>query len=360
MIPAPQSLEASLALAGGYSGAPQEEIAAGHERRRAAAGALNAELRNIYGIADPALLRLHSAGVGGLIEAATRYLHVLKPGYRTCLLVPEYWDLLRCVLTYSPSNISIVEGREQPDFPKQAWLEAIGRPDVDFAYISYTNNPLGTTVPRDAMMEAIDALRDDALFFIDCTSLDTEESSGAETIGHMLRTFPNKNLLITKSFSKEYNKGHIRVGYGLFTRRDVAEALWPFMAAYSPKSITAEARGALADGNAHVLKAYRRIGDELRAFAAGHPDIQVTGTTSNYTSLIFDSEDACSKAQAEIASAYGDKVFPGELPMQGGGRMGLGQGEVSLTSMKRIPFLPENALRLLVTETSVRQVHEVL
>ena len=27
--------------------------------------------------------------------------------------MPEYWDLLRCVLTYSPDNIDIVDGRER-------------------------------------------------------------------------------------------------------------------------------------------------------------------------------------------------------------------------------------------------------
>ena len=303
---------------------------------------------------------IHSAGVGGLIEATTRYLHFLKPGYRTCILVPEYWDLLRCVLTYSPHNMQVVDGRERPEFPTQEWLTAIAQPDVDFSYISYTNNPLGTTVPYSAMVEAIEAIEDDALFFIDCTSLDTEESSGVTVIADLLRRFKHKNLLIAKSFSKEYNKGHLRVGYALLTRPEVAAALWPYMAAYSPASVMSEVLDAMTFGNQHVLEAYRKIGRQLSEFAAMHPAIRITGTTSNYTSLLFDSEERCSEAHSRISAAYGAQVFPGELPMQGGGHLGLGQGEVSLTSMKRIPFLPKNALRLLVTETSVSQIHEAL
>src|SRR6185312_3076163 len=274
-------------------GASPAEIDDAHLARRSASDAFNESLCGLYGVGDQGLLRSHSAGVGGLIEAATRYMHFLKPGFKTCILVPEYWDLLRCVLTYSPEGITVVEGRERDVFPEREWLEAISGKDIDFSYISYTNNPLGTTVSHRALIEAIDAIRDDALFFIDCTSLDTEESSSVDVIAGILRAFPKKNLLITKSFSKEYNKGHIRVGYGLFTRRDVADAMWPYMAAYSPATITAEAMQALDDGNAHVLAAYRKIGRGLKQFAEDHPDIRVSGTTSNYTSLFFRDETAC-------------------------------------------------------------------
>jgi histidinol-phosphate/aromatic aminotransferase/cobyric acid decarboxylase-like protein len=360
MTPASPTVEATLALAGGYAGATPEEIDDAHLVRRAAANALTERLCGLYGIEDQNCVRIHSAAVGGLIEAATRYMHFLKPGFRTCVLVPEYWDLLRCVLTYSPEGLRAVEGRERDVFPEEAWLEAISAKDIDFSYISYTNNPLGTTVSYEAMVKAIEAIRDDALFFIDCTSLDTEESSGVEVIANIVHKYPRKNLLIAKSFSKEYNKGHLRVGYGIFTRRDVADAMWPYMAAYSPSTISCEAMQALDDGNAHVLAAYRRIGRELESFAQAHTEIRLSSTTSNYTSLFFDDAAACDGAARRIEEAHGRKVFPGDLPMQGGGRMGLGKGEVSLMSMKRIPFLPTNALRVLVTETAVKQIHDVL
>lgn len=360
MIPAPQSVEATLALGGGYAGANRQEIAESHAARKVAADKFNATLCQMYGLNDPGLLHIHTAGVGGLIEAATRYMHLRKPGFRTCILVPEYWDLLRCVLTYSPKNVDVIDGRELPVFPEADWLQAIAKPNVDFSYISYTNNPLGTTVPHSAMMKAIDAMHDDTLFFIDCTSLDTEESSSAEVIVDILKAFPRKNLLITKSFSKEYNKGHLRVGYGIFTRREVADAVWPLMAAYSPVPVTNEAVQAISYGNSHILNAYRTIGGHLRDFAKSHPRIRVSGTTSNYTSLFFASEEDATQAHERLAASFGKKVYPGELPMQGGGHLGLGQGEVSLTSMKRIPFLPTNALRLLVTETSVLQIGSVL
>ena len=360
MTPAPQSIDAALALGGGYSGATSAEISNSHVARIVAAEKLRTTICSMYKINDTRLVRIHSAGVGGLIEAATRYMHFQTPGYRTCILVPEYWDLLRCVLTYSPNGVSVVDGRERKEFPEDEWLTAISQPNVDFSYISYTNNPLGTTIPYVSLLKAIDAIDNDALFFIDCTSVDTEESSSVDVINDILRKFPHKNLLITKSFSKEYNKGHLRVGYGIFTRTDVADAFWPFMACYPPASITTELLTCLARGNAHVLDAYRKIGEQIRQFATAYPEIHISGTTSNYTSLFFKSEERCSEVLSSLENAYGSRVFPGELPMQGGGHLGLGQGEVSLTSMKRIPFLPKNALRLLVTETSFKQLHELL
>jgi histidinol-phosphate/aromatic aminotransferase/cobyric acid decarboxylase-like protein len=360
MVPAPSSVEAALALAGGYSGVSRFEIAESHNLRKEQASQLASQLRALYSIQDSALLRLHSAGVGGLIEAATRYMHLRKPGFRTCILVPEYWDFLRCVLTYSPNNIQVVDGRHHEEFPENEWLSAVCKPDIDFSYISYTNNPLGSTISRSLLLKAIDAIPNDTLFFIDCTSVDTQESSSASVIASILKQFSHKNLLITKSFSKEYNKGHLRVGYGVFTRKEVAEAMWPLMASYSPASISMEAAQALSIGNSHILEAYRKTEASLQSFSQAHPAIKVSGTASNYTSLFFSSEEEATGFYEKIAAEYAGKVYPGELPMQGGGHLGLGQGEVSLTSMKRIPFLPKNALRLLVTERSVSQVNSLL
>jgi hypothetical protein len=132
------------------------------------------------------------------------------------------------------------------------------------------------------------------------------------------------------------------------------------MAGYPPASITAELLRCLASGNAPILEAYRTIGRQIKIFSKQHPAIRISGSTSNYTSLFFESEMLCSEVHSFLEQTYGEKVFPGELPMQGGGQLGLGQGEVSLTSMKRIPFLPKNAMRLLVTETSFLQLDKTL
>jgi histidinol-phosphate/aromatic aminotransferase/cobyric acid decarboxylase-like protein len=324
------------------------------------AGELLEYLSQIYKLETTKNLRLHSAGVGGLIEAATKYMHLSKPGFRTCLLVPEYWDLLRCVLTYSPKGVSIVDGRHEPEFPIEAWLGAISAPEVDFSYISFTNNPLGTTISKDVIHAGIEAINDDALFFIDCTSVDTEESSNEKTIIEILSRFSKKNLLITKSFSKEYNQGHIRVGYGIFTRSEVAKAFDPLLSGNSPQTILVQAISCLKQGNQHVLDAYRRTRKLLEEFAKTHPKIRVSGTTSNYTSLFFSSSEACDDALGKIANTFEDMVYPGELPMQGGGEMGLADGEVSLTSMKQIPYLPTNAIRLLVSTESICRIDTIV
>ena len=56
------------------------------------------------------------------------------------------------------------------------------------------------------------------------------------------------------------------------------------------------------------------------------------------------------------------REVPGQvvLVLQGGGALGLTEGEVNLPAMKRIPFLPTNALRLLVTDRAIEEFFGLL
>jgi histidinol-phosphate/aromatic aminotransferase/cobyric acid decarboxylase-like protein len=354
MSPAPQTLGALLAVAGGYTGCSPERMLAAHDARRAAAAVLQAALAALYAIEDLDLIRLHPAGVGGLIEAVSRYLLNARPGYTTCVLTPEYWDLLRCVLTYSRGGLRPVPGREQEVFPAQAWLAELSRADLDFAYLSYTSNPLGTTVPWQDLLAALDCISDKTLFFLDCTSFDTEDSAGPSKLTLLLRQFAHKNLVIAKSFSKEYDLGDLRIGYALFTRAETAQAVWPYMASYPPEAVSRTALQCLRRGNAPVMADYRRANQELLQHAKHRPQWRISGACSNYTTVFFPSEEAASAMLERLRSRYGEQIYPGELPMQGGGDIGLGKEEIDLTTMKRIPFLSKNALRLMVGSEAVQ------
>jgi histidinol-phosphate/aromatic aminotransferase/cobyric acid decarboxylase-like protein len=360
MTPAPASLSALFALSGGYCNVSADDLADACRNRRLAAGELCRYISAMYQVNRPDRIRLHAAGVGGLIEAATRYMHFRSPGYRTCLFVPEYWDLLRCVLTYSPRNVRIVEGRDERQPSPQRWLSELAQPGLDFAYTSVTSNPLGSSLPRSVLLEAIDSVSDDTLFFLDFTSVDIHETFDQSVLTSILRTFPKKNLMITKSFAKDYNRGHLRVGYALFTRSETAEGIWPYMAAYPPATVSREILDCLKSGNQEILKEYRRLNRLLEDSAAAHPEIHVAGSSSNYTSVYFESEEACVRMKDALEREQGPKVFPGELPMQGGGALGLNEGEINLTTMKRIPFLSPRALRLLVTDRSIGEFFGLL
>ncbi len=359
MSPAPHTLTASLAVAGDYADVSESRLTEAHLRRKNAASALRAELANAYQCKAERIL-LHLNAVGGLIEATTRYLHRSKPGFRTCSLAPEYWDLMRYILTYSREGLRLVPGRDGSEFPTKAWLSALAQADNDFAYISLTSNPVGTTLSRETLLAGLEALPNDTLFFIDCTSVDIEECSSIEKLSPLLKDFSHKNLIIAKSFSKEYEIGDLRIGYAVCTRQETADAIWPYMTGYPPEQVSKTALAVMKTGNAAVIDRYRVANRLLREMAKSSPRYRFTGDCSNYTLLFCDSADECVRIKERIASVYGHEIYPGELPMQGGGDLGLSKEEIDLTTMKNIPFLAPEALRLVVTPESMQAFQKLL
>ncbi len=359
MSPAPHTLTASLAVAGDYSGVSELRLNEAHLQRKAAAQALKEELAKAYQWKAEKIL-LHLNAVGGLIEGTARYLHRSKPGFRTCSLTPEYWDFMRYMLTYSPEGLRLVPGRDEDEFPADAWLATLSQPENDFAYISFTSNPVGTTISQETFLAGLEAVPNDTLFFIDCTSVDIEERSSIEKLSTILKTFSHKNLLIAKSFSKEYELGDLRIGYAICTRQETADAIWPYMTGYPPELISKTALAALKTGNTGVLDRYRVANRLLQEMAKSYPRYRFTGDCSNYTLVFCDSADECVRMKELIAKTYGHELYPGEIPMQGGGDLGLSKGELDLTSMKNVPFLAPEALRLVVTPESIQAFQKLL
>ena len=359
MASSPHVTTASLALAGDYAGVNEKNLTDAHLRRKAAAEILQRELALAYEC-NPDTIRLHLNAVGGVIEATTRYMRTKRPGFRTCLLLPEYWDFMRLVLNYSPEGLRLIHGREELEFPVDAWLEAISKNDNDLVYLSYTSNPIGTAIEQEVFISSLDAIPDDTLFFIDCTSVDIEERSSIEKLKQIIKDFSHKNLLITKSFSKEYNIGDLRIGYAVFTRKETAASIWPFMAGYPPEQVSRTALKHLKAGPQAVIERYRVANNMLQEIACTHKEIKITGNCSNYTLVYFDSPEKCQAMKERVAEVYGDQIYPGELPMLGGGDLGLARDEIDITTMNNIPFLAQNALRLVVTPESVQAFGNLL
>jgi len=293
------------------------------------------------------------------LEGTLRSLHKNKPEFRTCCLAPEYWDFMRFVLAYAPKGLRLVPGRDSTDFPSDAFLSGISRSDNDLVYLSYTSNPVGRTMPEHVFLQSLDLVPDDTLFFVDCTSIDIEQRSSVEFIRTVLKNYSHKNLLITKSFSKEYELGDLRIGYALFTRKESAAAIWPYMSGYPSVHVSKTALSALKTGFAEVTDRYRHANRLLKEMSEAHPKFRITGDCSNYTLVFCSRPEQCVQIKQRLQEAYGHLIYPGELPMQGGGDVGL-KGELDLPSMKDIPFLSPDALRLVVTPESVKAFENVL
>lgn len=354
MSPAPQTLSASLALSGNYFGISDKVLMEFHNKRKNTTDLFKQDIAQRYGISQVENILIHAAGVDGIIEAATKYVYNNNKNFISCIVTPDYWETVRLILTYSPKGLHLIKGREQTKFPLDNWLSCLGKKDIDFAYISFTCNPLGKAIPSKALNAALETVSEDTLFFIDCTPFDTKERSSISKLSRLIKQYKNKNIIITKSFSKEYDLGDLRLGYALFTRTETARAIWPYMQCNPPVSVVKRGMKALQKGNFKVKQFYRSSNDILVKTAKKIPDLWISGSNSNYTSIFFKDEETAIKVQNKVTEKYGKMMYPGELPMRGGGDIGIGEDEVDTTTMKNIPFLAPNALRLLVSERSVK------
>lgn len=107
----------------------------------------------------------------------------------------------------------------------QAVLRAI-RPDTSLVYICNPNNPTGTLLNRDALVQFVKEASQKTMILLDEAYLDfTEEQSLSELV------LENKNLVIAKTFSKIYGLAGARAGYAI-AHAETIEAItkmqtWP-------------------------------------------------------------------------------------------------------------------------------------
>ncbi len=77
------------------------------------------------------------------------------------------------------------------------------------------NNPTGTVIGQKAIIDIISSLNDDSLLVIDEAYIEfTDKSLGIDSIS-LLKNFPNKNILISRTFSKIYGLSSLRIGYAV-------------------------------------------------------------------------------------------------------------------------------------------------
>lgn len=79
--------------------------------------------------------------------------------------------------------------------------------------ITNPNNPTGQYVSIDAIREFVSKLRDDIVVFIDEAYMEFATADDCKSAIDLISEFPNKPILVMKTFSKYYALAGVRIGY---------------------------------------------------------------------------------------------------------------------------------------------------
>lgn len=169
-----------------------------------------------------------------------------------------------------------------------AMLAAIA-PDTRIVFIANPNNPTGTFLPADEIEDFLVAAPEDVLVVLDEAYNEYLEPAQRYDSVAWLARFPN--LVITRTFSKIYGLGGLRVGYGL-ANAELADLLNRVREPFNVNTVAlAAAAAALADDD-FVARSYTVNREGMAQITAGLEALDLAYIASSGNFLTFRVGDA--------------------------------------------------------------------
>ena len=105
-------------------------------------------------------------------------------------------------------------------YPLDEVLAAVKKESPSCLFLVTPNNPTGMAIPDDDLTEILDSVPADLNVAIDrtCANLNPEISTRS-----LLHKYPEKRIAIFHSFSKYFGMSHLRIGFTVFSNRELAE-----------------------------------------------------------------------------------------------------------------------------------------
>jgi len=149
---------------------------------------------------------LLGAGSTEILDLVLQYTALNKGNFILAETTYNYWTAPSERLGLKKITVPLTKDKKH-DLP--AMLEAIDS-DTKMIYICNPNNPTGTICEREKLVPFINEATKKAIVFVDEAYIDfTKEQSLSNLV------IDNKNLIITKTFSKMYGMAGARVGYAV-------------------------------------------------------------------------------------------------------------------------------------------------
>lgn len=105
------------------------------------------------------------------------------------------------------------------EYPLDQIMTGLKKETPSCFFIVTPNNPTGIPLPDDQLCEVLKNVPDDLNVAIDrtCANIESEISTKV-----LLKRYQHKRLAIFHSFSKYYGMSHLRIGFTVFSNRDLA------------------------------------------------------------------------------------------------------------------------------------------
>jgi len=177
--------------------------------------------------------------------------------------------------------------RARFQYPLDEVLTAVKKGSPSCLFLVTPNNPTGMPIPDDYLTEILDFVPEELNVAIDrtCANLDPEISTRT-----LLKKYPHKRIAIFHSFSKYFGLSHLRIGFTVFSNRELAEEV----NRYLPFGLNLEAmlratyilatEGELRPDN-RILCFIRQNREAVKSFLSRNDGYDCSDFVSNYAVL---------------------------------------------------------------------------
>jgi histidinol-phosphate aminotransferase len=234
--PFPEVVAAIAAAAAGVNRYPDNDW---YELSRALAGQLGVHPDQLmFGGGSSELIRVMALAVGG-------------PGTSTVYPWPSF-VIYRMAPTLAGSATIEVPLDARYTIDPEAMVKAV-RPDTTLLFLCNPNNPTGTYLPGEALLEVIDEVAEKVLVVVDEAYFEFATAADYRTLLPEALTRPN--VVITRTFSKVYGLASLRVGYAV----GQAETLLALRRAQAPFTVSSLAQVAAREALAYPERVEERV-----------------------------------------------------------------------------------------------------
>ena len=200
-----------------------------------------------------------------------------------------------CALAAGASVVTVPEKNRVVDV--DVILEAVG-PRTQLVFIANPGNPTATLLSMDEMARLANSLPDNVLLVLDGAYV--EFAPGYDGGAALVHERPN--VVMTRTFSKLYGLGGMRIGWG-YASAEVIDILNRVRGPFNLSKPALAAAEAALDDMAHIersLSENARLRDWITA-ALRDLGLGVDTSFGNYVLVRFESEDAASKCYEALA-----------------------------------------------------------
>lgn len=149
---------------------------------------------------------LLGAGSTEILDLVAKFVSLEKGNYVIADPSYDYWTVTLDNLGLTKNKVPVTTDKK---INLQAMLEAVNK-DTKLVYICNPNNPTGTICERETLVEFVTKISQNTIVLIDEAYL---EFTKQQSLSYLVNE--NKNVIISKTFSKIYGLAGARIGYAI-------------------------------------------------------------------------------------------------------------------------------------------------